>query len=420
MEILLFIFLIIFTWLGYKYYRNVLNPITIFISWSLLLILFGLWSNIFSSEYHGKTFIILMSSYIVYFGGVLFGDKIKVRNGDAHMIDYTKLRKCIMVISVIVDVCVLLYFWYLFTNVGIMQIFSDLSAFNMEIQDGYFSGKAYYQVLFMSTPLSLIILYYLLKHGARHKLMLKIQFIICFLPYISVRRDTLFNMILINIILWYLINIFKPNNNGASTIFKRNAKIICMVIAAFTFMSFTQKLLNKALAIQSATILGLSLPDFMVDPIVYLLGSFPYFDLKLNISGINFVFPFISTLRIPMLYIQAFFGNTLDLTTPFALDFLNIGNSTSVLFNTAPIQYYSLVEFGFLYPIYYFVLGCLSGFLYKKFYRFQGVKDTLLVAILFGVLFWSVRGYMLIYVSVWITVITILIVEKIVRKGKNK
>jgi len=419
LDIIICLLLFGFTFLGYKIFGNILNPITIFISWSLLLVLLGMWSNVFRSEYTWKTFVILLISYSFFTIGSLFGKWFNAKKSIDKEVSFSRLSLCIVVLSVVVDFCIVLYILDLSVNFGIFRIFSHLSSYNIAVQSGFFSGKIYYQVLHIAIPLSMFILYYLLRGVPKHRYLLKLEFVLCFLPFISVRRDTLFKMIILNLLLWYLISIFKPAHKKFSETLRRRAKIVIVLIVAIAFMAVTQKLLNKSYEISGMRIFGIQIPDFLISPISYLLGNFPYLNLKIIANDISYQGFLISTLRIPYIYLKPIFSGTLDLTTPFALSFLNIGNGVSIRFNTAPIQYYTMIEMGLFYPLYYFLLGSISCNAYRKFIRKQGFSETLVLVILFSILFWSVREYILIYLSTWVLIITVFVVCKIVLVKKR-
>ncbi|MBO3325691.1 oligosaccharide repeat unit polymerase [Clostridium perfringens] len=412
MEIIFSVFLILFTIIGYYEFRKLVNPITIFVSWSLLIMLMGLWSNIFITNYSLSVYLIIIISYVVFVIGTLLGNRTTIKKSSNKKVDFNRLKKCIYFLSIIVDVCIIIYIYGLASSFGISRILSDLSEYNMAIQDGYFSGKLYYQMLFLAIPLSLFILYFLLKVKNKRNLFMKIQFLVCFLPFISVRRDTLFKMILLNMILWYLLGVFNQSEKRINRKFKKYIKILFILIITVSFMSITQKLLNKSIDITNMNILGIKIPDFLISPIVYLLGSFPYFNnIFVDISYKGFL---ISTLRIPYMYLQPFWGGIIDLTNPFSLSFRSIATGMNLMYNTAPIQYYTLIELGYFYPIFYFILGIFSGFLYKKFINNQGFSETMWVVIIFSLLFWSIREYILVYLSTWILIFSVVIVTKIV------
>lgn len=419
MELLISLLLISFTLIGYYFFGKMLNPIMIFVSWSLFLLLLSMWSNIFNSDYFWATYAILIISYIAFTLGSIFGLKFKTIKVREKVVSFKRLSRCISLLSIVVNICIFLYLMDLSKNIGFMQILLNLSGYNVMIQSGFFEGKIYYHILHIAIPLSLFIFYYLLRGMPKHKFFLVLQFIICFLPFISVRRDTLFKMIVLNLLLWYLLSIFKPAVTKFSGNLMRKVKIVLIVITSISFMSATQKLLNKSIEISDMRILGIKTPEFLISPLSYLLGSFPYLNASVVANSASYQGFLISSLRIPYLYIQPILGGSMDLTMPFTLPFLDIGKYTLLTFNTIPIQYYSLIELGFFFPVYYLFLGIISGQSYKKFIKNQGFSETLWIVIIFSLLFWSIREYILIYLSTWIMIVTVIGVSKIVLINKR-
>ncbi|OUN37273.1 O-antigen polymerase [Massilimicrobiota sp. An80] len=415
--------LVVFTLVGIYQYNRLLNPITGFISFQLLLILLGLCSPAFETDYSVEFFMILMTSYIMFWIGTLGGKnlifKIRKTSSVEGEYSYNKLVKAVRIIAVITNISIVFYLIDILGNFGLSYIISNMSEYNQILQEGYYSGKLYYTLTFLALPESVFVLILLLEKKTKHRFLLFVQFIICFIPFISVRRDTLFKAILLNLLTYYYVQI-SNGRKGKNRKTKGGLLKIGVIIAGTTgFMSVTQNMLNKSYSIQNFAVAGFKIPDFLSSPLTYFIGSFPYFN-KLIETNIKFLGVGISTFRIPLLYLQGLWGGKLNLSTPFSLDFLNIGTQSYIAFNTAPIQYYSLIEFGLLFPLFYLVLGYISSRMYYKFNNNMNIRNTVALVMIQSILIWGIREYTLIYLTTWITIITMIIVCIYIKEPKKE
>ncbi len=403
--------LIAFTVGGCRIFRNLYNPVTVFVSWSMLLLLLSLWCNVLKADFGWQTYALLFSTFGAFTLGAYAGKKTRRGKRHCRVLSYSRLYLSILLLSAVVDVCIVLHIADIGIHYGYAKVFENLSAYNAAILNGLFDGRVYFAGLYMAPPLSMFIQYFFPKAKKEQRVFLIIQFFLCFLPFITVRRDTLFKMILLNLLLWYAGNCFPKGKETAARRRKKWLVAGSVILGAVAFMSLTQLLMHKNVR-ADLRILGIPLPGFLVDPALYLLGNYPYLDAAMG--SLRFQGFLISTLRIPVMYLQRIFGGGLDLATPFQLPFRNVVRGGKMMFNTAPIQYYTYLELGVFSPVFYLLLGFLSGVLYDRFAKKRDFAGTMFLVTLYSVLFWSVREYTVIFLSTWILAGTVLAVTAFV------
>ena len=385
-----------------KIYKNVINPITIFFVPHLVSIILLLGSNYTTVSISLKTYTIFFASLFLYASGALFSKKfrqsrVKIKFSLAKWITP---KRFIGVISVVVDFAFIVYTISLQKKYGIINAVRNLNVFNEWIQTYGLPG--FFNYIFpLAIPLSMSIQYYLRNNIiSKHKWRYVLQFIICFLPFISARRQMFFLAAVANTVFFFLDFNVKGKKRIEIHKEKKKRKMVfgIIIIALILFFIRTQTMLKKN-TMDSITFIGVAIPTRFSDIYGYLAGNYAYFELY---SQHNYFFemdsPFIATFRIFYLYLLPLFGINIDAISSFQLPFLNLGYGR--LFNTIPIQYYFIKDLGIIGILEVFIMGAIANKLFD--YKNKSLANKMKCAFVFSVIFWSFREYDLIILNYWI------------------
>ena len=414
MPVFIVALLVFILWYSKKVYKSYFSHLSIFVGVNAGAIILMYGCSIIDSSLSSTTWVCIW----VMFGGFLLGSLVgkykfslcKKYNGKEQICkisNIARLRKLIIVYSIVYNIFAFYYFFRLNSYYGIGRMFVDMSGINLAFQNGDFTRglSSYFTPIGIS--LSLMILYYIKK--VKGNSLLYIQYALCYIQCISPRRDNLFFMIVMTL-LFIVSQNYK--NIKLSNRTKKNVKRVVIVFVIFVvavwIMSFTQNLMNKSSSVDF-TVFGFKVPEFMKDACLYAAGNYPYLDRMLQINDLNISFPLIATLRLFYRYICGPLGFEIDTVTPFDLDFLNIGTSGSLTFNTAPILYYFIIEAGVFFVFIVFVMGFLSKKADDVLRNSESIGLIMLALMQFDIILFSFRSYNLLYLSYILAIFYMLI-----------
>ena len=403
-------FLIIILWYSKVAYKSYFSHLSVFIGVNIgsLILMYG--CSIIDSSISLITWVYICTMFLCFLAGsyigkfrFTLGKQNIVRTAYERVSNVVRLRRLIIVYSIIYDIFAFYYLYRLNTYYGIGRMFGDMSGINLAFQTGDFSLGISSYFTPIGIPLSLMLLYY--KKKVKGSILLYVQYALCYIQCISPRRDNLFFMIMMTL-LFIVSQSFRNITISAKAkkTIKRGIGIVLLIVAAVWVMSYTQNLMNKSSGLDF-TVLGFKAPEFLKDVCIYAAGNYPYLEKTLLMGELKFVFPLISTLRLFYRYICGPLGFEIDTMTPFALGFLNIGASTSMTFNTAPILYYLIIEAGIGFGIAVIVMGIISRKAFEILRNRDAIGSIMLSLMQFDILIFSFRSYNLIYLSYILAII---------------
>lgn len=412
--ILINIVILIFTvYISKKIYKSIINPINIFVGINLLTIILAQACNEIDGEFSKKLYFMIYTMFIMFIVGMFLGRKkiviLRQDNKIEKHTDKDKLKKIIIIYSIINNIFSIYYLYYLEKNFGIMNMFNNMSKFNAITQNGEFRIGVYSYFIPIGVPLSMMILYYIKNYG--ENIFLVIQYFMCYILCISPRRDMLFLMIAITVL--FIITQSERLEEKMKDNIKRTLKVILFIFIAVYIMSFTQKIMNKD--VEEGTnmvVFGIRIPDFLKTPFVYIVGNYPYLN-EYEIENINYEnVPMLSTCRLLYKYVLNSIGMKIDTDTVFKLPFLNISNENNLIFNTAPMLYYFMIDSGELWFVEFIILGYISKRAMYAIRKKNSIGNIMLGIYMYQLLLFSFRSYNLIYLSNNLALIYIYIAYK--------
>lgn len=398
-----------------KYGQNI-NPITLFIGMNLFSLILMFATSSIDSHLNYVVWEYIAIMFIAFALGAKAGEhKLLFRGKEIVITKQTniiRLKKVIIIYSIVFDIAAFYYLHVLNTSFGFSNLLTDMSGLNQLVQSGEFETGLYTYFTPIGVPLSILILFYLNNEVTRYKALLIIQYILCFIPCISPRRDTLYFMLTMTIffILTKNNSFYKVSENVSKRI-KRIFIVVVLIILGLWVMSYTQGLMNKSSIKQATYLFGIRIPSWLQDPILYLAGNYPCLEKIYETGALKFQFPLISTFRLLYRYIFSLWGIKIDTTTAFALGFYNIGNISGVRFNTVPMLYYSIIESGFLFFLFFFIVGVLSEKAYKGVKKYNSIGSIMLGLFQYDIIFFSFRSYNLIFLSYFMAFVYIIIAK---------
>lgn len=403
-----------------------MNPINVLVAPHLLSVILLFGSNWIKKELSLATLVISVTALAFYALGVSFASIMRQSDkwliiGSAKDSENKYSGSLTFVLAVLFDFFAFQYLALIFSRYGLAALFSSLSDLNIAQQSGLISGSFEYG-LYISFPLVILIIKSIKSNNYTTgiKIILAVQLILCFVPFIiSARRGNLFTLLLFSI-LYILISGETIHSRTANKQrkFKQAILLTCIISISIWFMSLTQDLMNKSVAREGLQLFGIRVPEGLVDPVTYIAGNYSYFD-KVILGSHCLLFNNVlqSTLRMAYLYILPIFGISVDATTPFANEFLNIGNNGyNLTFNTQPIFYYAILDAGILFPIIMFLMGYLVHRAYKTLQEGSDAGTEAICCMILITAFWSFRSYELIFLSTWLIILYSFLIRCILRR----
>ncbi|CAR42304.1 O-antigen polymerase [Streptococcus uberis] len=419
MSFLLIVIFMILLYFSSKWYRNILNPINVFVSINLLalILMFGL--SGLNSHLSPKIWLMILVMFFSYLIGIMFGSfNYRFLSGDksvkkVKITSKSRLKFVIILYSFIYDISAFIYLWQINKSFGFNGILSKLTEMNLAFQSGEFSIGIFSLFLPITYSLALMILYYL-KFYKNHFLLI-VQYLLCYIPAISPRRDTLFYLVFMSMMFIFMT----PSKEKSNDDFKKYFKIFSVVSIAVWFMGMSQNLLNKA-SEHSFKLFHVPIPSFLNEIAIYIAGNYPYFQKLYDLRQLNFEHFLLATFRIYYIYIAPIFGIQVNTKAMFELPLMNIGTDFNFLFNTAPMLYYFVKESGMFFFIGFILLGFLAQKLFIKYNEGRSAGKLLMLSYVFFLSFFSFRSYNIIYLSTILILIYMLIAYFIIDVERNE
>lgn len=410
---LLWIFLFVLILLASKRtYKKYTNPITLFIGVNIGSIIVMEATSIIDHNVSGYIWVLTFIMFASFWLGTVFGKKRIVigrffSSQRQTATDIFRLRRLIVIYSVIFDVFAFYYLYHLNRDFGLQRLLVNLSGLNSAMQSGEFESGIYTYFIPIGVPLCLMILFYMKK--TKKNIFLILQCILCFIPCISPRRDTLFFTVVM-IVMYFATQNLRKYEFKESTVkkIKRAIIIVGVVVIAVWLMSYTQELMNKSSSIEF-TLFGFKIPNALKDPIIYVGGNYQYLQKVYEAGDLNFYYPLVSSLRLLYRYVGPYLGSGVDTTSIFALGFYNIGNSTNLQFNTIPILYYVIKEAGIMFWMVFFVIGFISEKANNAVNSKESIGKIMLGLLQFDIIVFSFRSYNVIFLSYFLCFVYMLI-----------
>lgn len=406
MVFLLIVIFMIVLYFSSKWYKNLLNPINVFIGINLLALILMCGLSGLNSHLSLMVWLMILVMFISYLIGIMIGSfnyRFSSRSKSKHKItSKSRLKFAIILYSFIYDISAFVYLWQINKSFGFIGILSKLTEMNIAFQSGEFSVGIFSIFLPMTYALALMILYYI-KFYKNHFLLI-VQYLLCYIPAISPRRDTLFYLVFMSMMFIFMT----PSKEKSNDDFKKYFKIFSVVSIAVWFMGMSQNLLNKA-SDHSFKLFHVPIPSFLNEVAIYIAGNYPYFQKLYDLRQLNFDHFLLASFRIFYIYIAPIFGTQVNTKAMFDLPLMNIGTDFNFLFNTAPMLYYFVKESGMFFFVGFIFLGFLAQKLFIKFNERRSAGKLLILSYVFFLLFFSFRSYNIIYLSTLLILIYMLI-----------
>ena len=409
MTIVLILVSIIAYLISNKLYRNIFNPIFIFVGVNVLSIVLSLLQDF---KYSIDTICIIFIMFISFLIGIILGVKNGFKRKKLNAYNYypNNVYKIILILGFLYDIALIEYLHQLFKSYSLIDFFVKLNEVNAYVQSDEYKISWYSYVVPLGMPLFLLCLFYI-KHYNKNKVII-IQCFLCVLYCLSPRRDTLFNLIIVAF--FFFLSNFQ-DRYGIFSISKKIAKYIFLVgICIVVLMSVTQELLNKdynkVIYLQTGP-----LPTYLNTPYLYISLNYPYLqNTNVDYTSLPNV-PFIASGRLAYTTANKLIGTNIDTRSDFELRFKVVGNN--FITNTAPILYYAILDLGIFFFIFFIILGFLSQ---RAYYSLNSDKITgrIIGSIWFMVLAMSFRGYLLIYITFILSLVYTLIISKLLKTIK--
>lgn len=416
------IFLILLVIISKKYFGKYINPVNIFVGMNLSSIILMYGTSIIDSNLSNYVWLLIVCMIVAFIiGNFLPQVKITFRGKKFRrntITDIIKLKKIIILYSIVFDFFAIYYLIHMNRNFGLQNMLENMSSINYDMQFGNFETGIYTYFTPIAVPLSLMILFYFrnVKCSKYIKSILGIQYILCYIPCISPRRDSLFFMLTIT----FLYFVTQENNKirwtkNNSRRFKRIFFSILIIVFAVWIMSFTQRIMNKSVANSiEFTLFGIKAPSFLKDPIIYFAGNYPYLERTYQAGRLISTIPFISTLRLFYRYVCPIIGLNLDTTSDFMLKFYNIGSSVNLQFNTVPILYYIIKDLDLFFPLFFIFMGIISKYAFYAVQNNKSIGKIMIGLFQYDIILFSFRSYNVIYLSYILSLLYMFIAYKYV------
>ncbi len=392
--------------LSKRLYHSMLNPVFVFVGVNIFSISLSLFQKI-DFEYTAKTTFVVLEMFISFLIGIIFGTRkgFKCKSLNGGIYNANNLRNIIFVFGLIYDFALVGYLQQLFESFSFVEFFLKLNEVNEYVQSEEYKTHWFSYVIPLGMPLFLLCIFYIRNFGKQP--LIVIQSVLSILYCLSPRRDSLFNLIMVSF--FFLLSAIQN---------RYNVKIISKytVIVAGTIillMSYTQQLLNKTIDETVELETGV-LPSSLNSSYLYVSLNYPYLQQR-NLDYIDFPdVPFLSSFRLGYNITNRIFGTNIDLQSDFDLDFVKFGPFTT---NTAPLLYYSVLDLGLFFFIFFIILGFLSQ---RAYYSLNSEKVTsrILGAIWFTIIAMSFRGYLIIYLTFALSLVYTLLINQFITTCK--
>jgi oligosaccharide repeat unit polymerase len=418
--VLIIFMLLFFVFITGVIFKSFLNPMNML--YMMFLIMFGLLFIYFPNyilNFDSTLFLLCNISFfflgslfclLIAFNRNVFRENLNFADIQELVIEKNKkrLKMIIYTFTILSSIGFLFFILSILSYFSPSQIFSNLNVIDTyslkgEISAGFLGTR----LIELSIPNMLLIL--LLSNSeslefkkGKYKLMLAISILV----NISVRRSSLI-IILLVLTLFILYSLQIKNNYSLREILRENKdrfkKIVTVgiILLFFVFVfNFLQESLNKTKLFSST---GSSNFDSII---LYIVGNIPSFETR-----------YISSLLDPTYgaytfrFIYQVLG--LEVISDYGNEGYSILNIADTHFNTVPMNFYILRDFGIVGSnIFYFILGLITGVFYYKFKQNKNKTNIWWVIILSYLLILSIRSYELIFISFWWQLIVLLFISR--------
>ncbi|MFI3887647.1 O-antigen polymerase [Streptococcus parauberis] len=403
--LLIMIFLIVI-YFSTKWYENIFNPVTVFIGINILslILMFGL--SGLNDKLSLNIWGIIFTMFVSYIIGIFLGSfKYKLSSKNKNFIKTSSrnnLKILIIVYSILFDISAFYYLYKIIETFGLVGILSKLTEMNIAFQSGEFNVGIFSLFLPICYALSIMILYYIKFYKTHFSLY--IQYLLCYIPAISPRRDTLFYLVFMSIA-FVLLTTKKSTSNED---LKKYFKIFTVGSVVIWFMGVSQNLLNKA-SNDSFKLFQIPIPSFLNEIVIYIAGNYPYLQKMNDLGKLQYEGFLVSTFRLLNIYIYPIFGGSPNTRGIFELQLINIGDGFNFLFNTIPMVYYFIKESGMFFFIGFIVLGFLCQKFYMRYKETMSLGNLLILTYICFLLVFSFRSYNIIYLSTFMILVYMLL-----------
>jgi len=396
---IIFIYLIII-FINKKIFATTLNPFFIFTTMLSILLLFFYGSNFLDNKLSFKTSLILFISVFSFvIGSILALTKISTKNKEKHFENY-KMDKSIIIIFF--SLSVLGFFYYLIQinqQIGLLNVLKDPNILNVKISTNSIQlNTLMMYFLKLSIPNSIFLLIYILNNK-KVNFLYYFMYIFSFVQNVSVRRSTLYLMLVLNIILalYYFSYKFKDrqSKNRKKVVFS----ISTIFILSMYFFDYMQNKLNKEFMLEGKKIFGLEISSSLATIVSYFAGNLSSLDVYIKNQYAE---------DIPFLGVSLRFYNFLDSINLYSYEdsFLSLPFvSIPFLYNTTMTQFYIYIESGYSgIFIFYIMIGFISTKSYINYMKSGSYFNLIALTIVSTILIFSIREYSLIFVDYYILI----------------
>lgn len=373
-------------------YDSIINPVAIFVSVNILSLLLSLIQDT-QYSYSFDFCILVLIMFCSFFMGIFLFNGKKTRSAiSPSLYKRSNLFNVIIAFGIVYDVAVLAYLANLFSSFSLIDFFLKMGEVNAYVTSDSYESSWFSYLTPLGLPLCLLCYFYL--NGKN--LFIRIQFIASFLYCLSPRRDSLFNLIII--LTFFALSLYKDRHSIKELSKKIKVAILIASIAIVFVMSYTQTLMNKSLD-KSISVFNSELPAGLTDPYLYISLNYPYLQ-KIDFDYSEFPnTPLLASGRLGYIILNRLFATDFDVRSDFELGFLNLDGLS---FNTAPILYYSWLDFGFLFPLFFIIMGLISQKMYE-YYSSDNVTHRIISCIWYTLLALSFRSYILIFLTIFLS-----------------
>lgn len=404
--------LLLLSLIGYlfckKAYLTIINPVAIFWSVNILSIFLSVIQT-WNFKYSLDTCIIVCVMFFSFLLGIVIGKKkFRFPKRSDGVYPSRRFLNLIIIVSIIYDIAVIFYIYKLFSTYSLIEFYLNLNEVNAYVQSDEYEIEWYHYLVPIGMPLMMMCLYYL-KYYKKNWLII-IQCGACLLYCVSPRRENLFNLIIV--LLFFVLSINQDSNK-----FRLNKKKIlkigfCIVSVLIIIMSITQEALNKKIN-ETINIEGIELPSTLTEPWLYTSLNYPHFQKQDQNIGLPQIL-FLSSGRVPYLFINKIFKTNIDANKEFQLDIVNIEKYTT---NTMPLLFYAILDLGCFFFIDFIIIGFISQ---QAYYALHSVNlfSRILGAMWFALLTLSFRSYLLIYLNYDLSILYTIIIALFIKKVK--
>ncbi|MCR1949357.1 MAG: O-antigen ligase [Thomasclavelia ramosa] len=382
--------LITLTVLNQSWHKNVYNPFFLFSIGHIISLLIAM--GTVKKDLSSSLTLISLLMFISFFIGCYLSNKITFKNNSTilstNIYSNKLVKKVLPFLYVVVTLFDIISIYSVISQFGLTNFFVKMGLYFSMMKDSEINVSIFILsfLLFYSAIVFLYALYYKLDNKKR----LQIFLVLCYVPFIFIKRSFIIYLLIINIFEFIILsNISKKIKK---TFIKHKLKIIILIIVFFFAFLITQNAMGKSSKEKQFNWYNIRIPSMLNDIIVYTGFNYPYLD-ELWDNNPKYLSFSVSTSRGYAINVMSNYYE--EISEYFKLDFLNIEtiNNNYQPFNTTPIQYYAFLDFGYGLSIAFFLCGFCVEKLYLKLRRNLTLQNILIYVWIIPVLILSFREY---------------------------